>query len=132
MKEISFYNFTNTDLHFYTEISKYFSKFLIKNCLPTSEKRLCKARIWLWRSTAHQAECGVQSLKSICLMRACDCFEGTLPQMGARELEKIVRHGTQRIKRLESMKLHCEKVFRDGINAIITQQVDFGDSEFLL
>lgn len=50
--------------------------------------------------------------------------------MGEHELEKMIRHGTQRAKGLQSMELHCEKVFRDGINAIITQQVDFGDSEY--
>lgn len=48
LKKNLFITFYNRDLHFYTEISKYFSKFLIKNCLPTNEKRLCKAEIWLW------------------------------------------------------------------------------------
>lgn len=42
-----FITFFNRDVHFFTEISKCFSKFFIKNCLPTNEKRLCKAQTWL-------------------------------------------------------------------------------------
>lgn len=41
--------------------------------------------------------------------------------MGGHELEKMVRHGTQKPKGLQSMKLCYEKVFRDGTNASITQ-----------
>jgi len=60
------------------------------------------------------------------------CFEGIPSQMGEHELEKIMREGTQKLRIKGSRGRSCEKSFREGINAIITQQVHFWDPEFLL